>query len=37
MNVSLEKKNLKILGHIIHLIIVDKELCAGNWINIHTQ
>lgn len=37
MNVSLEKKNLKILGHIIQLIIVDEELCAGIWINIHTQ
>lgn len=36
MNISLKKKNLKILVQVIKLIIID-ELCAGSRANIYTK
>lgn len=36
MNVSLEKKRLKILVQVIKLIIID-ELCAGSRANIYMK
>lgn len=35
MNVSLEKEVSKLSGKIIQLIIVDNELYASNWTNLH--
>ena len=36
MNISLKKKNLKILVQVIKLIITD-ELCAGSRANIYMK